>query len=269
MAWIAQPLGQNSAWLEYTGDFAETAGVVIICPGGGYGWHSPRESYPIARVFGEAGYRPYILYYSVGEYLGTAPLEEAAEALRYVRQRQAGGPVFINGFSAGAHVAASLAVHWNNPRVFPDAKLRPLQRPDGCILCYPVISAGEFAHKESINRLVGDAAGKTVPAAAPSRDFFSLERHVSPDTPPCFLWHTAADESVPVKNSLLFAEALVQQGVEAELHIYPRGVHGLSLATEEVTEWEKGRLPDEHVAGWVRECIQWLRLYGGGSLSFC
>jgi acetyl esterase/lipase len=263
MAWNRHSLGQNNAWLEYTDDFTETAGAIIICPGGGYGWHSSRESYPIARVFEEAGYRPYILYYSVGEYLGTAPLEEAAEALRYVRQRQAEAvaPVFIGGFSAGAHVATSLAVHWNNSLVFPDAKLRPLQRPDGCILCYPVISAGTFAHKESINRLVGDAAGKAVPAAAPSRDFFSLERQVSPDTPPCFLWHTAADETVPVENSLLFTEALVRQGVEAELHIYPRGVHGMSLATEEVAEREKGRFPDEHIAGWVKECIQWLRIY--------
>ena len=78
------------------------------------------------------------------------------------------------------------------------------------------------------------------------------------ETPPVFLWQTQEDEEVPVENSLLFAAALSAAGVPFELHIYPFGPHGLSLATKEVEQAEKGRLPDPHVAGWVRLCSEWL-----------
>ena len=91
------------------------------------------------------------------------------------------------------------------------------------------------------------------------RDFFSLEKHVSPDTPPTFLWHTAADGDVPVENSLMFASALKRAGVPFELHIYPFGVHGLSLATKAVEQPEKKRLPDPHVAGWIDACGEWIQ----------
>jgi dipeptidyl aminopeptidase/acylaminoacyl peptidase len=89
-------------------------------------------------------------------------------------------------------------------------------------------------------------------------DFFSLENHAGADTPPSFIWHTAADEMVPVQNSLLFAKALIRGGVPVELHIFPRGPHGLSLATPEVDEPEEGRLSDAHVARWFDLCVEWL-----------
>jgi acetyl esterase/lipase len=185
--------------------------------------------------------------------------------------------VVLCGFSAGGHLAASLGVHWNNAAVFPDAAARRLQRPDALVLCYPVISAGVFvfAHRESMDRLLGtlspaadaaapggtvsrgDKAGRsgTVPGGA---DFFSLENHVSADTPPSFIWHTGADKSAPVQNSLLFAEALLRSEVPVELHVFPHGMHGLSLATPEVDEPEAGRLSDAHVARWFDLCVEWL-----------
>ncbi|MDR2786136.1 MAG: alpha/beta hydrolase, partial [Treponema sp.] len=109
----------------------EAAGSVIICPGGAYRFLSPREAEPVARRFLEKGWRPFILRYSVGENLGTLPLEEAARAVRLVREEAAGRkrPVVLCGFSAGGHLAASLGVHWNNAAVFPDAAARRLQRP--------------------------------------------------------------------------------------------------------------------------------------------
>jgi acetyl esterase/lipase len=252
----------------------DAAGSVIICPGGAYRFLSPREAEPVARRFLEKNWRPYILRYSVGKNLGTAPLREAAEAVRLVREQDAAAgrkrPVVLCGFSAGGHLAASLGVHWNNAAVFPGAASRVPQRPDGLVLAYPVISAGAFAHRESIERLTGTAS----PAAAAGGispdgtaagggqpgggDFFSLEKHAGPDTPPAFIWHTAADKSVPVQNSLLFAEALARCGVPVELHIFPRGVHGLSLATPEVDEPEAGRLSDAHVARWFELCVEWL-----------
>ncbi|MDR0582960.1 MAG: alpha/beta hydrolase [Treponema sp.] len=232
-------------------------GSVIICPGGGYRWLSPREAAPVARRFEERRWRPFVLYYSVGERLGVVPLTEAAGALRFVRSHYA-GPVVLCGFSAGGHLAASLGVHWDNAEIFPGPESRRTQRPDALILCYPVITAGKAAHQGSIESLAG----------ASDADFFSLENHVSSSAPPSFIWHTAGDKTVPVENSLCFAEALIRNGVETELHIFPRGIHGLSLAVPELDEVEAGRIADPHVARWFDLSIEWLEglfLKGGAA----
>ena len=218
--------------------------TVIICPGGAYSHLSTRESGPVARAFEAMGYGTSVLNYRVrGEGdapLGLEPVRQLSERVREIRSTS-DAPVFVCGFSAGGHLAATLGVHW---------KTLGLERPDGLILCYPVITAREeFCNAESIENICdGD------------RDFFSLENHVTPDTPPTFLWHTAADADVPVENTLLFASALSRQRVPFEVHIYPCGEHGLSLATPEVAQPEKRRLPDPHVAGWIRACGEWLEL---------
>lgn len=214
-------------------------GTVIICPGGGYEWLSPREAKPVAAAFEAGGWNPAILYYTVGQNLGTLPLMQLGEAVDLVRERGGDGPVVVCGFSAGGHLAASLGVHWRKIG-FP--------KPDGLILCYPVITAGKYRHEGSIRNLAGEG----------DPSFFGLEHHVTADMPPAFLWHTVTDPTVPVQNSLLMAEAMVSAGLACELIIYPRGVHGLSLATPEVEEPQKGRLADEHIAGWFPQCLDWL-----------
>lgn len=219
--------------------------IVVICPGGAYRWLSPRESEPVARAFEGMGHETSILGYRVqaegdAEPLGLGPVRELSDRVAALRRTADGAPIFVCGFSAGGHLAATLGVHW---------KTLGLSRPDGLILCYPVITAdAELCNPESIRSIAGEE----------QRDFFSLEKHVSADTPPAFLWHTAADRSVPVENSLMFATALKRAGVPFELHVYPFGEHGLSLATEEVSEPEKNRLPDPRVAGWIRECGAWM-----------
>jgi len=219
--------------------------IIVICPGGAYQWLSPRESEPVARAFEAMGYETSILRYTVHAEgdpapLGLRPVRELSERVAQLRKTADGVPVFVCGFSAGGHLAATLGVHW---------KTLGLSRPDGLILCYPVITAEEgLCNPGSIQSIAGEN----------QRDFFSLEKHVSADTPPTFLWHTAEDHSVPVENSMMFAAALRRCGVPFEMHIYPFGEHGLSLATDEVTEYEKGRLPDAHVAGWINECDAWL-----------
>lgn len=116
------------------------------------------------------------------------------------------------------------------------------------ILGYPVITAGKYAHRGSIQNLAGsDDPG-----------WYSLETQVTADTPPVFFWHTVTDPEVPVQNSLLLADALSAAGVRYEMHLYPRGVHGLSLATPEVDEPEKYRVADPHIAGWFGQCLEWL-----------
>ena len=160
-------------------------------------------------------------------------------------------------------------------------------RPDRAVLSYPVITAGPFAHFGSFERLTGLseeelkklAGGETGDGSLSSYSdksasclkketenrplsplsWFSLETQVDETAPPVFLWHTASDESVPVQNSLLFAGALAVAKVPFELHIYPFGPHGLSLATKEVEDPEKNRFADPHVAEWFGTMVKWLR----------
>ncbi len=220
--------------------------VIVICPGGAYRWLSPREAEPVARAFEAMGYPTSVLRYRIRESadaapLGLGPVRELSERVAALRSENPGAPVFVCGFSAGGHLAATLGVHW---------RTLGLERPDALILGYPVITAeAPLCNAESLENIAGDG----------DRDFYSLEKHVTPDTPPAFLWHTAEDRCVPVANSLNFASALSRAGVPFELHVYPFGEHGLSLATEEVRQDEKNRLPDAHVAGWIDECGAWIK----------
>lgn len=222
---------------------------VVICPGGGYEYLSPREATPIADAFQGRGFFPLILEYDVkSPVLSVRPMRQAAWAVREARKINVGKPVFLCGFSAGGHLAASVGVHWDDEEVFEGFLPGMEHRPDGLILSYPVITAKEAAHVGSIKRLAGNG----------DSSYFSLEDYVSETTPPVFLWHTAADEQVPVENSLLFAKHLSMKKVPYQLVIYPYGVHGLSLATKGVEQPEKGRLSDDYVATWFDACIRWI-----------
>ncbi len=218
--------------------------MILICPGGGYQWLSPREAQPVAHAFTAAGWAAAVVYYTIREKpghppLGTLPVRQLGEALQTMQQRFPALSALVCGFSAGGHLAASLGVHWRE---------LGLPRPDGMILGYPVITAGKYAHRGSIQNLAGsDDPG-----------WYSLETQVTADTPPAFFWHTVTDPEVPVQNSLLLAGALSAAGVRYEMHLYPRGVHGLSLATPEVDEPEKHRVADPHIAGWFGQCLEWL-----------
>ena len=232
----------------YVLDGTRTRDAVLICPGGGYRCISPREAEPVALQFNAAGYHAFVLRYSVDPRRHPQPLLDAARALALIRDRAEEWKlrpdrVAACGFSAGAHLAASLGVRWEECYV--------QERPSALILCYPVISSGEFAHRGSFERLLGPEAGPELRKRA------SLELRVDEKTPPTFLWHTFDDESVPLENSLLFAQALRSKGRPFELHVYPRGAHGLSLATPETDEG--GTPPDPHVATWMGLCLEWLR----------
>lgn len=236
---ILLPLGGRLALSE---PVAAARGTVLICPGGGYHWLSPREAEPVAAAFRKGGWNSAVLTYTVrapgAEPLGTLPLRQLGEAAAWLRENRP-GLVIVCGFSAGGHLAASLGVHWQQ---------LSLPRPDALVLGYPVITAGPYAHRGSIQNLTdGDEA-----------DFFSLEKHAGKQVPPAFLWHTVTDPDVPVQNSLLMAEALAKAGVPYELHLYSHGTHGLSLATPEVEEPAKNRFADPHIAGWFDLCLDWL-----------
>ena len=233
--------------------------AVIICPGGAYSFCSDREGEAVALRMAAAGFHAFVLRYTVAPPapLWPRPLLDAAWAVDLVRGRATlwhirPDALFLLGFSAGGHAAASLGVHWNSPEVLEKFES---PRPDGLILCYPVITSDEKSHELSMENLTGGETGLLALA--------KLEDFAGAHTPPAFIWHTFADEAVPVENSLRFATALRAHGVPFELHIFPQGAHGYSLAVAETGRPDLP--PDPHIASWLPLCLQWIELNAGSN----
>lgn len=227
--------------------------VILMCPGGGYEMTSDREAEPMAMQFLAMGYHVAILRYSVCPVRYPAALLQVAESVLYLKEHADEyhidpEMIVVQGCSAGGHLAANYGIAWNSPFL---TKLMGMENdPErlcvaGLLLCYPVITSGEKAHEESFRNLLGEQYEE-------KKEELSLENQVTSDTPPTFLWHTATDETVPVENSLYFFQACLQQGVSAELHIYPVGGHGLSLANEETCR--------ANGIGVQKECQSWIGL---------
>ena len=255
-----QPAGTEScsvnAYLQTSGQSPEMTGrklpAVVICPGGGYQMVSDREGDPVAKEYFCAGYHVFVLTYSVGkEASGFRPLCQLAATVAHIRAHAQEWQVDENkiavcGFSAGGHLAASLGTLYKEEK-FLKVWNRPEQiRPDAMILGYPVILADAYAHQESIETVSGAPAGTAEYA------WFGLDSHVDRMTPPAFLWHTAEDDCVPVENSLRFATALSAAKVPFELHVLPKGGHGMSVCTQEVGT------TDDYNGRWVQWSIAWL-----------
>lgn len=231
--------------------------ALVICPGGGYGFCSVREGAPVARAFARDGIDAFVVEYPCAPVpLGTRPLHTLSAAVAWVRAHAEElqidpARIAVGGFSAGAHLAGTLAVVWHRADWFAPATDLAQHRPNAAVLCYPVVTAGEFAHRGSFEQLAGEAREK--------QQAFSLETLVDAQTPPAFLWHTLEDELVPVENSILLEAALRRAGVPHEMHLFPHGKHGLSLADAETYDGAAGRLPDRHVARWQSLCAEWLK----------
>ena len=230
----------------------ESFPAVVVCPGGGYEMVSEREADPVALAFFAAGYNVFILTYSVGERAKDfRPLRELSETVCALRShpewRVEPDKIAVCGFSAGGHLAGSLGTMWNDPEFVKAAHdFAGENRPNAMILSYPVITADECAHVGSIAHVSGCEPG------TPGYEYFDLTRHVSKDTCPAFLWHTAEDDCVPVENTLRFLLALQKEKIPYEAHIFPRGWHGMSVCTEEVGA------PDDYNARWLPLAITWL-----------
>lgn len=234
--------------------------AVIILPGGGFGFVSPREDQPVALEFLRAGFQAFVLHYHVEPETYPLALMELARCVALIRKRAGEwnidpSGIMVCGFSAGSHVAGCLGTMWNRSSLYGPLGLTDQAiRPDGMILCYPVITAGEYGHQLSFERLLGKEG-----AVNPDlRATVSLENQVGSHVPPTFLWHTWDDQNVPVENSLLLAQALRKAGVSLELHLYAHGRHGLSLANPEVSD-ESGDCVVPHCQGWMALAIDWIR----------
>ena len=233
--------------------------TIIICAGGGYEFTSDREAEPIALKFVAQGFNAVVIRYSIAPVRYPTALLELAETVRYVREKEKEWnvdteKVIVCGFSAGGHLAGSLGVLWNNEIIekYLDIKNEEV-KPNAMILCYPVISSGEFAHKGSFDSLLGEKEAEI------SRENLSLEKLVSIETPKTFLWHTFDDGTVPVQNSLLFSNALASNKVQFELHIYPSGVHGLGLCEEITAMNGRSEHINSHIASWFNLACQWIK----------
>ena len=237
--------------------------AVLILPGGGYGFCSKREAEPIALAFLSRGINAFVLYYRVGEEGDVYPrqLIDASRAMLYIRQNAEKygidpGRVFVLGFSAGGHLAGSLAYANGDPDVLCAlGATKDQTRPNGAILCYPVVTAKLPTHEGSFTRLSGKPFAELTDS---ERELYTLENKITPDSPPTFIWHTAQDKAVPPFGSLALASELVRNGVLTTLRLYPTGPHGLSLANR-ITRTDT--LCDNTVAArWIDEAVEFLNL---------
>ena len=237
--------------------------MIVVCPGGGYRFLSGREAAPIAEYYYNAGFNAAILRYSIApKATDYAPQIEVGLAIKYAREHAdelniAANKILTCGFSAGGHLAASAGILWDTPEVLAAMGDDPvgISKPDGMILSYPVISAGKWAHRGSIANLLGKPD-----YTEEEGEKFSLEKHVNPNTPPMFIWHTVTDTCVPVRNATLLIDAYLENGLSFEAHIYPKGPHGLALANE--ITWEGNPdMRDAHVASWIGLSVDWVKAF--------
>ena len=216
---------------------------ILIVPGGGYTHCSEAEGEIVAKIFYEFGWHTAVLTYTCNLLfmapLKNQPLKDISRAVRILRSNAEEyhidpDKIVVMGFSAGAHLAGCLAEFepiYDN--VYPDTDIFP----NRLVLCYPVITFGEFAHQNSIRALLGKNA------AAEELDTYSLELHVRDDMCPVFLWQTMEDKSVPVENSYLMAMALRKKNIPFEHHVFTHGRHGLSVSTQQWEDCEYGEDP--------------------------
>ena len=229
--------------------------AMLVIAGGGYGFVSSREKECVALSYVANGFAAFTLEYSVAPVRFPAQIIEGAMALAYIRENAAKfcikpDKVAAIGFSAGGHLTGMLATVFDRSEIRAALKDKAaLVRPDAVILSYPVITSGEKAHRGSFDNLCGSDNAKL-------QAELSLENCVTAQASPAFIWATMDDNLVPSENSLLMASAYKAAGVPFELHIFEKGIHGLSLATEE-TGWV-----NPPVQKWLKLSLIWLRERG-------
>ena len=227
---------------------------VLVCPGGGYqrlayDW----EGTDIAKWLNSKGIAAFVLKYRLPQSKSVTithetPFLDAQRAIRFIRYHAKeydidSNKIGVMGFSAGGHLASTLGTHFGQENTFAKDEIDQIDdRPDFMALIYPVISMGPVTHAGSKENLLGDNPSDELV------DNYSNELQVKEKTPPTFLIHSADDRVVPVKNSLLMYEALIQNEVLVEMHLYPTGGHGFSLAIG------KGHLSD-----WPDLFIEWIK----------
>lgn len=215
--------------------------ATVLCPGGAYQIYGVYEGLPVVKKLCSSGFCTFLISYGIGQDAANGlPLRQISRTVAHIRKNSEHfnidpEKIFVMGFSAGGHLAASLGTLWNHPFLSED---EGMNRPDALCLCYPVISLEKFPHLLTNQMLLsGDDNNKFL-------SLLSAEKNVNRDTPPVFLWHGSDDKTVSVNHSLIFAEALKENNVPYSLKIFDHTVHGCGLAEKgspfedaEVSEW--------------------------------
>lgn len=211
--------------------YANTKLAVLVIPGGAYKFCSDREAEPIALAYLAKGFNAFVLRYSLNDKAAfPTPLNDAEKALRFIRDKADEFHIYpdkiaVCGFSAGGHLAAAVSTMSE-------------EKPNACILGYPCI------------------LDSTSPILA--KPVESLDRYVTPNTPPTFIFAARDDGCVPIKNSLRYADKLDENGVGFELHIFSHGDHGFSLANGTVCD-EQGLKKCRQNSYWLDRSAEWLK----------
>lgn len=219
--------------------------AVLVCPGGGYLYCSPREGEPVALSYASRGFHAFVLHYSVGyDAAGFAPLQEVSWAIGYIRENAVQWnidpeKIAVCGFSAGGHLALSSGLLAEN-------------KPNAMILGYPATCCPNFPGADFMLKLL---EGKTDVTDADAAKY-DLPSKVTKDAPPMFIASTAEDMLTSFCTMPL-ANAYNALGLKFELHIFQFGPHGYSLANE-VTADGSSRMLEPAFAQWQELSVQWL-----------
>lgn len=219
--------------------------AVIILPGGAYASRAPHEGEDVARYYESCGFHAFVVNYRIEPYKFPAPIQDAQRAVKIVRKNADKWAVdenriFVVGFSAGGHLAASVATMEDVSKI-GDSYDEVDAKPTGAILGYAVTSAMTQDGK------VVDCVRKMFDTNAEKSEKYTPYKCVSETTCPCFLWHTFEDDCVSVEHSLKFASAMAKNKIPCEMHIYPFGPHGLGLAK---TKTDTGK--------WAAQSVDWM-----------
>ncbi len=239
--------------------------AILVVAGGGYDHVSKREQDSVADAYAKRGFKPFILHYTTKVKFPVA-MFEASLAMIYIRQNAKTLKINKNkvigvGFSAGGHLLGCLGIIPDDERLKSCIESVPTLagididktvRPDAMILSYPVITSEENkCHFGSFYQLA-DSDKRLI-------DYLSLEKRVNKSSVPCFIWHTRTDASVPVYGSLKLAIAYEQNGLDFSLHIFEKGKHGLSVATNEVNEESVLNDASTGISCWLDLSVNWLK----------
>ncbi len=243
--------------------------AMVVLAGGGYQFlANNREGEPVAIKYFAAGFNTFLVDYSIGENAAyPAPVVDVSRAIVHIRrnaEKYNVDPerVYVIGFSAGGHLAASMGTFWHEDWAKAcDDMAECENKPTATLSCYPVITGDRgYSHMGSFLMMLGYTVNDTDKITDEELDRYSIEKHISEKTVPAFIWHTFEDTCVPVENAIMYAAALREKGINFELHIYPKKDHGLALATKE-TWWGAEHLDDPHIAAWFDNSIEFLKMF--------
>ncbi|MCF0111067.1 MAG: alpha/beta hydrolase [Erysipelotrichaceae bacterium] len=267
----------NVSITPYLCDTTQPKPIVIVCPGGGYLGCSPNEGEPVAKVFNKAGFHAAVLIYTQKASNPDVPaypqfLYDMEKALAIITEHAADwkvdtNSIYLSGFSAGAHLCSLYGNLWHTGFFATHIQ------PKGILLCYPAIRADSIGQSVTQNIDLQNVISNTTqqlsvhpfikacltalfghyPVTDEEYKSVNSLTKINENTPPTFVWQTFNDEIINGSDTIAYVNELYRHHIPVEFHLFDKGIHGISLATEDVTKHS-----DEHVAHWSELAIEWI-----------